>query len=260
MNSEDLSLANIADNLPTKFVGKEVIYYPHLPSTMDAARQEAHQGATEGTVIIAGEQTQGRGRLKRNWLSPRGNVALSIILYPDISLMSRLIMVASLSVVRSIETVTGLKPQIKWPNDILINGNKVSGILIENELKGSAVVYVIIGIGINVNLRPDDYADISTTATSLNDEYGGNVSHLDIIRNLLIEIERLYLTSSIGDSIYTEWRDRLATLGKHVYIRSGDTVLEGVAESVDRNGALRVRHADGKTTVVVAGDVNLRDK
>jgi BirA family biotin operon repressor/biotin-[acetyl-CoA-carboxylase] ligase len=227
---------------------------------MDAARLEARRGAKEGTVIIAGEQTGGRGRLKRTWLSPTGNITLSIILYPDIVYLPYLVMIASLAVVHSIETVAGLKTQIKWPNDILIGGKKVCGILIENEVRGNRAAYAIIGIGINVDLKVADFAEISTTATSLNKESDRVVSRTKIIRSLLTELERLYLTLPAGEPIYEAWRDRLATLGKRVKVKSGDRTLEGTAEAVDESGTLRLRHADGTLTRVIAGDVSLRDK
>ncbi len=260
MSSDDLSTTIISDNLGTSFIGQSVIYYPRLSSTMDVARREAKQGAPEGTVIVAGEQTGGRGRVKRHWLSPRGNIALSIILYPGISYLPYLIMIASLAVVHSIETVTSLKPQIKWPNDILISGKKVGGILTESELKGSRVEYSIIGIGINIGLRLSDFPEIAATATSINDELRRNVSPVDVVRHLLVEIERLYLTLPGGESIYEEWRDRLVTLGQRVCVKSGNSSFEGVAESVDRSGALMLRHADGSSIRIVAGDVTLRDK
>jgi BirA family biotin operon repressor/biotin-[acetyl-CoA-carboxylase] ligase len=259
MLENGLSPASITDNLGTSFIGQRVIYYPRLASTMDAARQEAQQGAAEGTIVIAGEQTRGRGRIKRTWLSPEGNIALSIILYPDTSYLPCLIMIASLAVVHSIEAVTGLKPQIKWPNDVLINGKKVCGILIENELRGSRVAYAIVGIGINVSLRLSDGAEIFTTATSLNGEVGRNVSRVDVIRHLLVETERLYLTLPDGESVYEAWRDRLVTLGKRVQVETGSGVLEGIAESVDRSGVLLLHHDDGTSTSIVAGDVALRD-
>ena len=255
MSANHLSPASITDNLGTSFIGQRVIYYPRLASTMDAARQEAQQGAAEGTVIIAGEQTEGRGRIKRPWLSPEGNIALSIVLYPDVSFLSYLIMLASLAVAHTIEAVTGLKPQVKWPNDILVNGKKVCGILTEGEVKGSRVAYSVIGIGINVGLRIADVSEISATATSLKDELGRNVSRLDVVRHLLVEIERLYLTLPAGESIYEEWRDRLVTLGKRVQVESGGGILEGIAESVDRSGALLIRHSDGASTRIAAGDV-----
>ena len=259
MTAERFSSSLITDKLKTRFIGRIVIYYPSVASTMDLARQEAQREAVEGTVINAGEQTEGRGRMKRLWLSPRGNIALSVILYPDISSLPYLIMIASLAVAHSIEAVTGLKTQIKWPNDILIGGRKVCGILIENEVKGGRA-YAIIGIGINVNLRPSDTDSIPDTATSLKDELDRNVLRADVVRRLLVEMERLYLTLPDGEHIYREWRDRLSTLGKRIGVTSGNGYFEGIAESVDSNGALILCHDDGTTTSIVAGDVTLQEK
>ena len=259
MVGNSLSSASITDNLATHFVGQRVIYYPSLSSTMDIAKQEALRGAVEGTVVIAGEQTAGKGRMKRTWLSPEGSVALSIILYPSMPHLPSLIMLASLAVVHSIEAVTGLKPQIKWPNDVLVNGRKVCGILIESEIRGNTIGYTIIGIGLNVDLKISDFPEISPTATSLSDELGRDVSHLDVIRCLLVEIERLYLTLLAGESIYEEWRDNLVTLGKRVQVKWGKTRHEGIAESVARDGSLLLRHPDGSLTKIVAGDVTLRN-
>ncbi|MBI3040323.1 MAG: biotin--[acetyl-CoA-carboxylase] ligase [Chloroflexi bacterium] len=259
MVKNSLSAAAISRDLETRFVGQRVIYYPSLTSTMEVARREAQQGAAEGTVIVADEQTAGKGRLKRAWLSPGGNVALSLILYPALANLPSLIMLASLAVVHSIEAVTGLKSQVKWPNDVLINGRKVSGILIENDVQANTVNYTIIGIGININLRLADFPEILPVATSLGAELGRDVSRLSVIRCLLVEIERLYLGLSVGGSVYEEWRDSLVTLGRRVRATTGETIYEGVAESVDRDGSLRLRGWDGSLTRIVAGDVTLRD-
>lgn len=259
MGSQDLSSSSITEGLATSFMGQRVIYYPRLPSTMDAARLEAQQGATEGTVIIAGEQTAGRGRMQRTWLSPTGNIALSIVLYPDIAGLPYLIMIASLAIAHGIEAVTDLKTQIKWPNDILIGGKKVCGILIENEVKSGKVIYSIIGIGINVELKASDVVEISATATSIKDELDRYMLRTDIVRSLLTEFERLYLLLPEGQSIYESWRDRLETLGKNVVVKSGGGIFEGIAESVDESGALMLRGADGSLTRIVAGDITLRN-
>jgi len=260
MVENSLSLTSITNNLETRFIGQRVIYFPRLTSTMEVARREAQQGAAEGTIVVADEQTGGRGRMKRTWLSPKGSIALSIILYPNAAYLSSLIMLASLAVVHSIEAVTGLKPQIKWPNDVLINGKKVCGILIESDVQRNVVEYAIIGIGINVNLRLIDFPDIPPTATSISDELGRGVSRLDIIRRLLIEMEGLYLALPVGGVIYEQWRDRLVTLGKRVHVKSGKTTYEGIAESVTVDGSLMLRHPDGSLAKIVAGDVvTLRD-
>jgi BirA family biotin operon repressor/biotin-[acetyl-CoA-carboxylase] ligase len=257
MMEDSLSPASITNNLDTHFIGQRVIYYPRLTSTMDVAKREAQQGAAEGTIVVADEQTAGKGRLKRAWLSPEGNIALSIILYPSLPHLPSLIMLASLAVVHSIEAVTGLKSQVKWPNDVLINSRKVCGILIESDVQGNTVDYTIIGIGVNVNLRLSGFPEILSTATSLCDELGREVSRLSLIQRLLAEIERLYLSLPAGGSVYEEWRDRLVTLGKRVQVKSGKTMYEGIAESVASDGSLLLRQLDGSLTRIVAGDATL---
>jgi BirA family biotin operon repressor/biotin-[acetyl-CoA-carboxylase] ligase len=168
-------------------------------------------------------------------------------------------MVASMAVVHAIARVTGLKSQIKWPNDVLISDKKVCGILIESEVRGRQVDFAVIGIGINVNLNPADFPEISPTATSLSHELGRDISRLDVIRCLLVETERLYLALPGGDSVYREWRDNLVTLGKKVRVRSGEATYNGVAESVASDGSLLLRQPDGSLIKIVAGDVTLRE-
>jgi len=255
---DSLSPASITSNLETRFIGHRVIYHSRLTSTMEVARREVQQGAVEGTVVIADEQTAGKGRMNRAWLSPRGSIALSIILYPDRLHLPYLIMLASLAVIHSIEAITDLKPQIKWPNDVLINGKKVCGILIESSVQGDTVDYAIIGIGVNVDLELAGFPEIASTATSLSHELGRKVTRLSLIRRLLVEIERLYLTLPAGESIYREWRDNLVTLGQEVRARSGKTTYRGTAESVATDGSLLLRHPDGSLSRIVAGDVTLR--
>jgi BirA family biotin operon repressor/biotin-[acetyl-CoA-carboxylase] ligase len=215
------------------------------------------QSVAAGTVIVAGEQTAGKGRLKRTWLSPPGNIALSIILYPDILSLPYLIMIASLAVVHAVEKITDLKAQIKWPNDILIGKKKVGGILIENEMKGDSVSFSIVGVGINVDLKVADYPEISGTAASLGKKGGEDIRET-IIRALLEEFERLYIKLPDGNEIFQSWRGRLVTLGQKVRVISGAQVIEGIAEAVDESGTLVIRQPDGSRTVVVAGDVTLK--
>ncbi len=259
MVENNLSPVSITSNLRTHFVGQRVIYYPSLTSTMAMAKQEAQLGAVEGTVVIADEQTAGRGRIKRVWLSPKGSIALSIILYPSVVNLPSLIMLASLAVVHSIEAVTGLRSQVKWPNDVLVNDGKVCGILIESSVRGNIVDYAIIGIGLNVNLKLSDFPEIQSMATSLSAELGRDVSRLKMVRRLLVEVEGLYLALQAGGSIYEEWRDSLVTLGRKVRVKSGETVYEGIAESVARDGSLLLRHPGGNLSKIVAGDATLRE-
>ncbi len=213
----------------------------------------------EGTVVIAGEQTAGKGRTKRVWLSPGGSIAFSVVLYPEAYQLPYLIMIVAIATARSIEAVTGLETQLKWPNDVLINRRKVCGILIENEWLGNKVAWAVIGIGINVNIRMEDFPEVAATATSLYDEVGKELSRVEIIRCVLAEMDNLYLSLGDGELIYQEWRHRLITLGQKVQVASGGTMLEGMAEDVARDGSLLLKHSDGHLSHIVAGDVTLRN-
>jgi BirA family transcriptional regulator, biotin operon repressor / biotin---[acetyl-CoA-carboxylase] ligase len=254
---QELSSELISKGLKTGVIGRQILFYPTLPSTMDSARDLAREGVGEGAVVIAGEQTAGRGRLKRAWLSPGGNVALSIILQPDKKSLPYLVMIASLAVARSIEVVTSQKTQIKWPNDVLIGGKKVCGILIENEFNGNQAAFSIIGIGINTGLKVSSYQEIADTAASLSPAPDLGL-RLKMIHTLLTEFETLYVMLPDGRPIFKAWRRRLVTLGKKVKAAWGNHVIEGIAEDVDQAGALFIRDEWGESRKVVAGDVTLR--
>lgn len=258
MIEDSLSPAAITNGLATRFIGHEVTCYPSLPSTNDVAKRRAKEGAKEGAVVITEEQTAGRGRIGRSWLSPRGSIALSIILYPPLAYLPSLIMVASLAVAYGIEQVTNLKAQLKWPNDVLINGKKVCGILVESDVRGDKVDYAVIGIGLNINIKMADFPDIAPFAASLSQELGREVSRREVIRSLLTEAEKLYLALGAGDSVFKQWRDRLVTLGQEVQATSGEDIYKGVAESVAADGSLLLRQPDGSLLKIVAGDVTLR--
>ncbi|MFH1016520.1 MAG: biotin--[acetyl-CoA-carboxylase] ligase, partial [Chloroflexota bacterium] len=202
MANDVISPPLITRGLPTRFIGQRVLYYPRLTSTMDIARREARQKAPEGTVVIADEQTAGRGRIQRVWLSPKGSVSLSVLLYPSLTSLPYLVMLASLAVAHSIEALTGLKPQIKWPNDVLINRKKVCGILVESEVRGDKLNYAIIGIGINVCLDPTGIPEIRSTATSVAAEAGRDISRLELVRELLRQLDNLYTSSPDGEATF----------------------------------------------------------
>lgn len=262
MKENNLSAEAITAGLGTRFVGKRTLYFPSLTTTMDVARKEALEGCPEGTVVIADEQTAARGRLQRVWLTPPGNIAMSVVLYPQREHLHKLIMVASLAVSDCIETVTDLKTEIKWPNDVLIKGKKVCGILIESDVRTNNINYAIIGIGINVNLDIATFPEIQAIATSLSHELGREISRLDLVRQLLKEIESFYLALSGGDNVYERWQQRLITLGREVRVISatGERVHEGIAELVDRDGSLWLRLNNGSLSRVIAGDVTLNDQ
>ncbi len=253
-----LSAELISDGLNTRIIGRRILYYPSVTSTNEIARTEARRRIPEGTVVIADEQTAGRGRLKRTWLTPAGNIALSVLLYPEKGILPSLIMMASIAVSHCIEAVTKLEAQIKWPNDVLINDKKVCGILIESDIRNETINYAVIGIGINVIAEKEVLSGVQFPATSLNIESGTEVSRLHVIKELLRSMDSQYQIINSGGSVFREWQDRMVTLGKEVRVTSGQEIFEGIAESVDRDGSLLVRSFDGDLHRIVAGDVTLR--
>ncbi|MFC1925690.1 biotin--[acetyl-CoA-carboxylase] ligase [Chloroflexota bacterium] len=254
----NITPTSILKGLNTSLIGQSVLYYPSIPSTMDVARKMVKEGASEGVVIVAGEQTRGRGRLERRWLSPPGtSLSLSVILRPDIALLPKLNMVASLAVLQSVERMGVLKPVIKWPNDILINGRKVSGILIESIFEGNELKAAITGIGINVELDPTSFPEISTIATSLSIESGKEVSRRQVLYALLEEFDQLYQGLNRGEPVYEKWLARVETLGKLVQVKWGDKIEEGHVESINVDGSLILKRHDGSLITMVAGEVTL---
>jgi BirA family transcriptional regulator, biotin operon repressor / biotin---[acetyl-CoA-carboxylase] ligase len=248
----------IQRDLPTRFIGHKIIYYPSLNSTMDAAKKEAQWEVEAGTVIVAGEQTAGRGRIQRSWFSPAGGLAFSVILRPNISYLPFMIMLASLAVSYGIRSITGLKPQIKWPNDVLIGEKKICGILIENEFRKNALKHVVIGIGLNVNLQVDQFPEIAGIATSLSDQLKRQIPRSEVLRSVLIEMDRLYTELPKGEILFQQWKNNMVTLGQQVQFNMGDQIYTGRAESVTENGALMIRQKDGHLVQIIVGDVMLR--
>jgi BirA family biotin operon repressor/biotin-[acetyl-CoA-carboxylase] ligase len=224
---------------------------------METAKELVKKGAAEGTVVIAGTQTTGRGRIGRTWLSPEGSLAMSVILKPALKNLPQLVMIASLAVVSAIKQVAGLETRIKWPNDVMIKGKKVCGILIENEVKGGRVNFAIIGIGINVNFNPLDFPEIADIATSLSHEVGAEISNVELTSTVLFELERLYLEAQAGAPVHREWQKNMETLGNRIKVKTGKTVEQGKAETVTENGNLILRRDDGSLTEIVAGDVTV---
>lgn len=251
----DLSASAIKAGLDTAVMGCRVRSYATVSSTMDVARRMAESGCAEGTLVVADTQTSGRGRFDRPWASPPGtNLTFSIVLRPSPELLRDMNMAAAVALVRCIRDVTGLKPTVKWPNDVRIGGKKVCGVLIEGALGGDSS-YAILGIGLNVNYDPTPVLEPPAEATSLATELGRTVSRLDVLGGFLRKFDALYRTLDAGDSLYQEWRSCLDTLGQHVRVRQGQHIEEGVATDVDRNGDLILRRVDGSTIALNAGEV-----
>jgi BirA family biotin operon repressor/biotin-[acetyl-CoA-carboxylase] ligase len=261
---EPLSAESISRGLDTGYVGHNLVFSATAGSTNSIARRLAREGAPEGTLVITEYQSAGRGRLDRRWQAPPGtSLLLSLLFRPDLAphQVQRLTMICGLATVDAIEAETGLPVGLKWPNDLVYGGAKLGGILTEIELAGSRVDSVVVGIGLNVNLEPDQLSGpLMMSATSLAREIGAPVARLPLLLALLSAVEARYGAVVAGHSPHHEWAAKLTTIGQPVAVHSADSELHGIAESVDADGGLRVRLPDGSLQTVLAADVSLRSR
>lgn len=255
--------AEIKSEIRTKIIGKKIFYFEEVESTQNVAKTLVDAGLEEGTVVIAEKQTRGRGRVGREWFSPKGGLWLSIILKPNIptSKVQRLSLLAGVAVAKTLKKLYKLNAKLKWPNDVLIEGKKICGILVEASGDVDKVNYVIVGIGININVRFTGRRELSTTATSILELLGKEVSMVKLTVKLLEEFEKLYLEFKHGEfsRIIEEWRKLSQTLGKKVKVESYEESFVGEALDVDEDGFLLVKVRDGLVVRVVAGDIHLRE-
>lgn len=252
-----LTEVEIKWQLKTEIIGRRVYYYKETGSTNDVANKLAASGEPEGAIVIAEYQTKGRGRLGRKWISPRGKGCyLSIILRPDIlpKEVSRITLLASLSVAKTIRETVNLPALIKWPNDIMINNRKTSGILIEMNGEIDKVNFVIVGIGININTKEELLPE---GATSLMEEKKEEVPRLEFVRALLRNFEKYYKIFNKGKigGILKEYKQLSAILDREVEVNYHNRVISGSAIDVDNEGALILRLDSGFQERVLAGDV-----
>jgi BirA family biotin operon repressor/biotin-[acetyl-CoA-carboxylase] ligase len=247
----------------TRVIGRDIRVFEQTTSTNDIAARLARDGIKEGVVVFAESQTRGRGRLGRPWLSPaRKGLWLSILLRPNLSpqAATRVTVAAATALARAIASQTGLVPEIKWPNDILIDGKKVAGILTEMTAELDHINEVILGIGVDVNLSATELPpDLRKTATSLKIESGQAIDRAGLAVAILRELDHDYDLIARGqfESISAEWQQRCTTLGQEVSIRIGDRVIRGRAEALDAEGALLLRTEHGHLERIVGGDVTL---
>lgn len=224
---------------------------------MDLARDLAAAGRAEGVVVRAEEQTAGRGRLGRRWVAPPGTSLLfTVLLRPAPTLVEQVPMAAAVAVARAVERVTGLRPAVKWPNDLVVKGRKFAGILVETEFVGNELAWVLLGVGINVNWDPGaEVPELAGQATGLGRELGQPVDRERLFREVLLELDRAYLKLRAGWSPFQAWRRRLTTVGQEVEVVAGAQRFRGLAVGVDRTGRLRLRPPDGRVVVIGFGDV-----
>jgi len=266
--SNNLAPERVLPLLATHRLGRPYLFFERVGSTNDVALSYASDGAPEGLLVVADEQTAGRGRLDRQWWAPPGSsLLMSLLLRPRLPAgrAMQLTMCLGLGAVEGIEAATGLRPSLKWPNDLLLGDRKLGGMLSEVSTDGPEVTCAVLGLGLNVNLAfkagesgpTAPPADVAATAASLSDALGAPVDRATVLANILLRcefwIDALY--GAHGPALHDEWAKRLDTLGRAVTVTLDGGALNGCAVGVTPEGALRVESGDGQVHTIWSGDV-----
>lgn len=251
-------------NLDTKYIGKKIYYFQEVNSTNTIARQIAlnqEAKAKEGTVIIAEKQRAGKGRLGKEWFSPPGGIWLSILLYPDIifSHLPLITLMASVVITKAIRKLLQINVQIKWPNDLLIKGKKVCGILTETQTNINSANCIIVGLGINANIKMSEFPEsIQKHLNSLLEITGEKVSRIELTQELFCEFEKYYEIFKKGkySFILNEWKLYNNTIGKSITIDAGNRIIIGEAIDITEKGGLLVLvEENGQPIEIISGTI-----
>jgi len=269
VSKPDLLLVDeIQDQLETDFIGHKIFYYHEVESTNNTAKkkaQSAQEVIPEGTLVIAEKQLGGKGRIGRRWFSPQGGIWLSIILYPHLSpaYIPRITLVTAVALARAIRRLTKIQPLIKWPNDILIQEKKICGILTEMSAELDTINWLVIGVGINVNILHDEFPDeIKDISISLQEILNEKISRIELVKIFLKQFEVYYqlLCKNKSELILEEWKKYSYTLGRHIKVKSGDRIISGKAVDISRNGALIIKKDNGESEEIISGTVLNKSK
>ena len=258
-----LTETEILIGLKTDFIGRTIHAYESVPTTQTIASELAAKGAENGTLVISEEQTEGKGRLQRVWHSPhQGGLWMSLIVKPDIPPYQapRLTLLTAVAAVLAMREM-GVEAGIKWPNDVLVNGKKIAGILTELHAESDQIHSVVIGIGINVNQQPEDFStDIKSIATSLAIEKGENLDRVIFLQSFLAKFEDLYVTflAEGFSPIKEQWERYSITIGKRVTATTAQKSLTGYARGINEDGALVVKDEHtNEEQLIYSGDITI---
>lgn len=264
INSPDvMSKAEIESLMDTKWAGSNVVYYDEIDSTNNRAKKAGDNKAPHGTLFVADMQVAGKGRRGRVWQSPAGSsIYMTILLYPEISPLKapQLTLVMAIAVAEGIKEVTGLDTKIKWPNDIVVNGRKICGILTEMSTEIDYINHVVIGAGINVN--QDDFPeDIRKTASSLKMELGKQVKRSELIAAIMKSFEKdyeIFVKTEDLSGLQELYNSMLVNLDRDVKVLEPGNEYEAHALGINKTGELIVRTAEGEEKEIYAGEVSVR--
>ena len=264
-NTEKLLPWEITRDLKTKLIGKRVYYFEEIDSTQNFAQNIAADKKENGTIIIAEKQTSGRGRLDRKWTSPKGGIWFSLIIHPkfDVSSSTLIPILSAVALSKSIKSVLGIETEVKWPNDITMNGKKVAGVLVDASFQTNSIDYLILGIGINFDI---DAKKLEKRLTKTPNFYGidslrgkeDKTPPKKLLKEFLLQFEKNLFQLDKGEKskIIKEWTKRAAGIGKKITINTSNGKISGISQGIDNDGALKIK-TKNETKKIYVGDVVL---
>ena len=264
-DTEKLLPWEITRDLKTKLIGKRVYYFEEIDSTQNFAQNIAADKKENGTIIIAEKQTSGRGRLDRKWTSPKGGIWFSLIIHPkfDVSSSTLIPILSAVALSKSIKSVLGIETEVKWPNDITMNGKKVAGVLVDASFQTNSIDYLILGIGINFDI---DAKKLEKRLTKTPNFYGidslrgkeNKTPPKTLLKEFLLQFEKNLFQLDKGEKskIVKEWTKRAAGIGKKITINTSNGKISGISQGIDNDGALKIK-TKNETKKIYVGDVVL---
>jgi len=264
-NTEKLLPWEITRDLKTQLIGKRVYYFEEIDSTQNFAQNIAADKKENGTIIIAEKQTSGRGRLDRKWTSPKGGIWFSLIIHPkfDVSSSTLIPILSAVALSKSIKSVLDIETEVKWPNDITMNGKKVAGVLVDASFQTNSIDYLILGIGINFDI---DAKKLEKRLTKTPNFYGidslrgkeNKTPPKTLLKEFLLQFEKNLFQLDKGEKskIIKEWTKRAAGIGKKITINTSNGKISGISQGIDNDGALKIK-TKNETKKIYVGDVVL---
>ena len=263
-NSEKLLPWEITDGLKTKTIGKKVYYFDTIDSTQNYAIEISKKKNENGSVVISQKQTEGRGRMNRKWITVKGGLSISVVLHPkfDVSTTTLFPMAASLALATTIQKTMNIKPNVKWPNDVVIKGKKVAGMIVDASIESNLIESMILGVGINFKV---DTKHLESQLKGTENFYGvasllkvdDHTRPLEMIQNFLSELEKIITLLDHGETskIIQRWEKISSTIGKKVSVKTNDGIITGLAKKINSDGSLNIVK-NGKARKLLVGDIS----